>query len=298
MQWGARVKTLGVVIDLDPPRDPGHSRKFVTIGHTETRVAELQSTILEILSRGKISCKDAERLRGRLQWFESFASGRVAQQSLRVISGLASSGRNREELGEKERSALLFLKDRVLASPPTKVMSSNLTTWVIFSDGACEGEESKLGSVGAVLFGQDGRPVEFFSEKMDDEWMNFLLEGSSHPVFELELLPVLVALQVWKGKLSCCQAVFYLDNEAAKGALIQGSTTNQVGNLILQKFVLEEMSCQLKVWFARVPTSSNVADKPSRLDVTELNAKGVNRVQIQWKSLLEQLRRTRSLEWG
>jgi hypothetical protein len=38
------------------------------------------------------------------------------------------------------------------------------------------------------------------------------------------------------------------------------------------------MQSQLKVWFARVPTSSNVADKPSRLDVAELTAEGVNRV--------------------
>ena len=228
VEWSSVVKTLGVVLNLCPPEDPACDRRFVTIGHTEARIAELQATISEILARGKISCKDAERLRGRLQWYESFASGRVSQQSLRTISGLASSGRNREELGAKEIAALLFLKERVLEAPPTRVMASNLRTWVIFSDGACEGETSKLGSVGAVLFDQTGKPLEFFSEKMDEEWMSFLMQDSAHPVFELELLPVLVALCVWQEQLKFCQAVFSLDNEAAKGALIQGSTMNQV----------------------------------------------------------------------
>ena len=45
----------------------------------------------------------------------------------------------------------------------------------------------------------------------------------------------------------------------------------------------------MKVWFARVPTSSNVADKPSRLDVTELDAEGASRVSVNWERLLEQI---------
>ena len=42
--------------------------------------------------------KDAERLRGRLQWFESFAGGRLAQQALRKLSSLASHGRTQKAL--------------------------------------------------------------------------------------------------------------------------------------------------------------------------------------------------------
>ena len=96
VDWDTRVKTLGVVLDLAPPKEPGFVNRFVTIGHTETRVQELRVLIEAILYRGAMSCKDAERLRGRLQWFETFSHGRVAQQSLRVISGMASVGRKRE----------------------------------------------------------------------------------------------------------------------------------------------------------------------------------------------------------
>ena len=96
-----------------------------------------------------------------------------------------------------------------------------------------------------------------------------------------------------KKELQYCQGVFYLDNEAAKGALIAGATPSGNGSWLVRSFTVREMQCQLKVWFARVPTSSNVADKPSRLDVSELTAEGVSREQ-----LLELIRKFRSVDWG
>ena len=65
-----------------------------------------------------------------------------------------------------------------------------------------------------------------------------------------------------------------------------------------RNFSVREMKCQLKVWFARVPTSSNVADKPSRLDVTELDAEGASRVSVNWERFLDQIQKYRSDEWG
>ena len=286
VEWGTRMKTLGVVLDLSPESDSTCNQRHVTLGHTESRIQELQKTIDEILTLGRMSCKDAERLRGRLQWFESFAHGRIAQQSLRVISGLASVGRQKEQLGEKEVSALEFLRNRVLTAAPTKVLAANLRTWMVFSDGACEGETEKVGTLGAVLFDPEGQACEFFSETLDNSWMRFLLEESKHPIFEIELLAVLVALNVWEPKLRYCQCVFYLDNEAARGSLIAGATPSSTGSSLVSEFVRIEMRGQIKVWFARVPTSSNVADKPSRLKVTELVTEGVSRVACQCSTLL------------
>ena len=298
VSWDTKIETLGVVLDLAPASEPGTDQRFVRIGHTESRIQELRTLIETILDRGAMSCKDAERLRGRLQWFETFAHGRIAQQSLKVISSLASVGRKRETLGAKEIGALQFLKDRVLTASPTKVMSANLQTWYVFSDGACEGETEKIGSVGAVLINSDGQAISFFSEKVPDVWMSQFMQESKHPVFELELLPIVVALCVWEKTLKHCQSVFYLDNEAARGALISGSTQSVSGSWLVRTFTVHEMHGQLKVWFARVPTSSNIADKPSRLDVTELVAEGINRVDIKWTDLLEQCQQYKSDKWG
>ena len=298
VDWSTRVKTLGVVIDLAPAAEEGVLNRHVTIGHTETRISELAALIEAILERGAMSNKDAERLRGRLQWYETFSHGRVAQQALRVVSGMASAGRQHEALGAKEVRALKFLRSRVLTAAPTKVMSTSLKTWYVFTDGACEGEHNKTGSIGAVLVDSEGHAVSYFSELVPEDWMGIFLEKSNHPVFELELLPLTVALHAWETSLSYCQCVFFLDNEAARGSLIAGSTPSENGSWLVRTFTIREMRCQLKVWFARVPTSSNVADKPSRLDVTELDAEGASRVTVNWTTLLEQLQKYRSDDWG
>ena len=109
-------------------------------------------------------------------------------------------------------------------------------------------------------------------------WYVFQMElakESKHPVFELELMPI-----------------------AARATLISGSTQSVSGSWIARTFTVNEINGQLKVWFASVPTRSNIADKPSRLDVTELNAEGINRVDIKWTYLLEQCQKYKSEKWG
>ena len=248
--WGTKVKTLGVMIDLKP--GDGHLG-YITLGHTESRVEELTKLLDGFIQSGHMSQKDGERLRGRLQWFECFAYGRVAQQALRTISGIASCGRTQSKLTSLETTALRFLRDRVLTAPPTKVQPTSLQTWMIFSDGACEGELTKDGTIGAVLVSPEGVVCRYFSERVPQAWMDWFLSETRHPIFELELLPVWVALCAWEQLVQHSQCIFYIDNEAAKGALINGATSTPFGKQMIQEFVAREMHLQVKVWFSRVP---------------------------------------------
>ena len=163
VDWGTLVESLGVVIDLDPP---GAEGQFVQLDHTEARVQELDALIESSLDKVSMSLKDAERLRGKLQWFESFAYGRIAHQALRTLSGIASSGREKGNLTNLELQALTFLRHRVLQAPPTKVLKSSLKTWILFSDGACEGNGDKQGTIGAVL-------VSFQRRSLKIGWATF-----------------------------------------------------------------------------------------------------------------------------
>ena len=91
---------------------------------------------------------------------------------------------------------------------------------------------------------------------------------------------------------------FYLDNEAAKGALLKAATEVDNGAKIVRAFVVSEMQCQVKVWFARVPTSSNIADGPSRMELQDLQARNVLRKEICWNTLWTKLRRDGSETLG
>ena len=45
-----------------------------------------------------------------------------------------------------------------------------------------------------------------------------LQQKSEHPIYELEVLPVVIATLVWADFIAQSQVVYYLDNEAAKSA--------------------------------------------------------------------------------
>ena len=74
--------------------------------------------------------------------------------------------------------------------------------------------------------------------------MDLFLQDSHHPIFELELLPVLAAVLLWAKYVQNSQCVFYLGNEAAKGALIHGATSPEKGMRIIEKFVLDFLKKQ------------------------------------------------------
>ena len=70
------VKTLGVFLNLDGENG------LVELGHTDSPKQELSEMLNSILSEGQVLTKTAKSLRGRLQWFETFAFGRTANSCL------------------------------------------------------------------------------------------------------------------------------------------------------------------------------------------------------------------------
>ena len=108
-----------MVLDLAPESEAGVTNRFVTIGHTETRVVEL-TVDRSHLERGSMSNKDAERLRGRPQWFETFSHGRVASTNSEggEQHGFGWDQEHVEVLGAKEIRALKFLRSRILTAAP------------------------------------------------------------------------------------------------------------------------------------------------------------------------------------
>ena len=88
MQFSESFKTLGVMVDFSKSAD---GRAY--LGHTESRKEELQHMLSDVLAKGSIDAKLAESLRGRMQWFETFAQGRVANSAVKKLGDLALTGR-------------------------------------------------------------------------------------------------------------------------------------------------------------------------------------------------------------
>ena len=212
-EFNTTVSTLGVELNLCGPSGE------VLLGHTEKRKTELSEAVSEILRRGKIETKFAESLRGRMQWFEGYVFGRTAQRCVQTVGELSLRSSRSSTLTHYELRCFRDLHERVLQSPPIEITPRVLDTWIVFTDGACEGSDGKTGSIGGVLVDPLGRLTKYFSCEAPSTLMAKLCEVSANPIYELELLPVLVAYLCWRKYLVSCQTVFYLDNDAARAGL-------------------------------------------------------------------------------
>ncbi len=172
----------------------GFTGGVVEIAHTSERCKELQETLGEILKAGVVSPKLALSLRGRMHWFESFTFGRVANGAVKVLGDISSRRGREVTLSNWEISLIRFLMERVVVAPPLKITPSCLKSWLVFTDGACEGpEDAKQGGVGGVLVNPDGTLVSFFGGLLPDVLMRSFMAKSRSPIYELEVLPVYVA---------------------------------------------------------------------------------------------------------
>ena len=108
-----------------------------------------------------------------------------------MLSSVASVGRNARNLGPEKIGALQFLKDSPCVS--------------------------------------DGRAPLFVYDKVPKQWMDCFMNESRHPVFELESLPIVIALYVWENFPRNGQSMFYIDNEAAREVLIDSATPSESG---------------------------------------------------------------------
>ena len=265
-------KSLGLQVDLSEA-----ANRVARVGHTAERREDLTRTIKDHLDKGELSARQAEQLRGRMVFFEGFAFGRTTNQALKQVSLRAECGSDQCKLDATLQRALEIILLRVSVAKPLEITAQATDTFYIFTDGAFEGQS---GSIGGVLFDQLGNPLEFFAAVLSEESMTPFLAQSRNPIYELELLPIAVAFYLWAKRLRHKQLMCYLDNDAARAALIKGRGNTSLADNIVHHAMVYETEHALLSWYARVPTASNPADDPSRLRFEHLVGVGAKRVSI------------------
>ena len=265
--------TLGVIFDLT-----SLCKKSFSLTHTSTRREELVETLKELLQSQTFTSKAVERLRGRMLWYENFVCGRQANILVARLGRYINNSKGPQFFDHNLRETLIQLLERVQNGAPVVVNSRVLSTWVCFTDGACEDRAS----VGAMLVNPFGQAIGVFGDALPSELQNVFYSESKHPIYEVELLPVLISVFVWGDLMKESQVVFYLDNESAKAGLIKGYGATKVANAIVGCFCQTESLLQLKTWFSRVPTHSNPSDGPSRMCFDLPNSLGCSRHTVPW----------------
>ncbi|CAE7730387.1 NaCP60E, partial [Symbiodinium sp. CCMP2592] len=273
--------TLGLHVDLSNTED-----RVILVGHTDKRREELSNAFNEVLEQGKMERMPFERLKGRMVFFEGYSFGRVSNQAIRTLSRACKNTNSAVPLSALHRSALQFLIERTGSAEPLRIQPCLRATWILFTDGACEAEKS-WGGIGGLLFAPNGSCAGYFGESVPEELMKQLLSFSKNPIFELEIAPILIAYELWKGLIQGAQLVCYLDNEGARYSCVRCfADTSSVADDWVRGVLHLESQARVNVWYSRVPTSSNVADGPSRLEFTEVQRLCRYRSRPTWATLL------------
>ena len=79
---------------------------------------------------------------------------------------------------------------------------------------------------------------------------------------------MLLAGIVWAEIIQYRLVVFWLDQDAARQGLTKGYSPSEHSAVLIDLAFQHLSVLQVHPWFARVPSASNPADAPSRLDLT------------------------------
>jgi hypothetical protein len=252
-----RCAALGVSFDLESAA----SGKAL-VCNTESRCIELCEEIEKTVTEGKLLSKQAQRLRGRMQFAESQLYGRTGKRCLRVLADFAEG--RRSVLTTKDIFFLRMFHGLLKRNVPREVSAPGKENLLIFTDACYEPDHPTwpCGVGGVAIIGGER---SFFSLALDAEVRAFFGEGvKKQIIFEVETLAALLAMCVWKSEFRNSRVVLFVDNEGTKFSLLKGLSDNACVDSMAELFAELECAEHVTAWIARVPSKSNVADPPSR----------------------------------
>ena len=266
--------SLGMAFLL--PRSPTDP---VQVTNTEQRRKEVAATCLEFLRTGCVSPHQCSVFAGRLRWLEGQTFGRLGRRFFRVLlqAGEPPSDFRKRRMTAQVRQAIEWVLHNVPKAPPKCFHQPSGRSFQLFTDGSFEGGR---GCMGGVLCRADGSPWQWWSLQVPsgivEHWAQ---DGVEHPIMQCELLAAAVSLAVWGPTLASSFLTLWIDNGAARHALIAAHAFPDSNRLIVGSCLRCETDHSLRLWIARVPSISNPADAPSRGEVPKF-LQGASEVQV------------------
>lgn len=235
---------------------------------------QLAASIEKILSLGRLSKQGALVLRGRMQFAKAQIWGRTSKLCLNAVTSHAYQ-QSSERLDDHTYDCLKAFRSCLVCCRPREVTPMWDVPFFVFTDASFspEDEEWPCG-IGGVLVNNHGEQISAFSlSLLPTEMLALGYPEKSTVIFEAELLALLVALIVWRKQLRHRPCVAYIDNNSTRDVSISGSARTEPGkSLVAQLLAAEDAGCIL-AWYTRVPSSSNIADSPSRGSQEGISAK-------------------------
>ena len=294
LPFDVKAEVLGVQVDLT-----GAPKGVIQVKNKDSRVAELLPVLEAACRDKKVIPAHLPSFVGKLQYADAQIWGRAGRLALHDVRALAHTSKVPVSLDPSGLAALNLLKEHFMRGRPRTLLASRgELPFLMFTDGALEEGQAKLGlppaTIGGLLLwpGRSQR-AEYFGcavpETVLEMWR---ADGKSHVIGLVELYAVVVGIRTWKSYFEGRRLLTFVDNYAALDVAIKGSASvKQWRDLLLLLECPDETSPTL-MWHARVPSKSNPSDGPSRGDTSlmeSFNAKRVTPVcpvtQVQLRNL-------------
>lgn len=152
------------------------------------------------------------------------------------------------------------------ASPPGKISRNWNEPWFVFIDAFFQPTDVDMQcGLGGVLVGPNGKQVAAFSFVLDFKRLEALgCPRMKTVIFEAELLALIVAMRLWSRHIAHQSCMFFIDNNSASDVAISGHARTEPGMTLAGTLLMLEDSIGVLAWYARVASSPNIADTPSR----------------------------------
>ena len=239
-------------------------RGLVTVSNKPGQLEDIERLLGVMATRGNGSLDLIPSLKGRLLFAASHVFGKCSQIAIQAIRQCETGSGHKSDTATVVRLAERALDLLRSSGPRTVSLWSEQPPIVVYTDGACEADSITMG---AVLVDLSSGTREFFGCSVPEELvLKWRRSGRTQLIFFTEILPVLVAKKTWCEVLKNRRVFFYIDNEAAKAALIRGFSPLLDASDMLFEIFKQDVLLRCLPWYSRVPSKSNCADAASRLE--------------------------------
>ena len=122
--------------------------------------------------------------------------------------------------------------------------------------------------------------MEHFGAQLPADSLAVLQAQTTRVIACLEIVPVALALEAWAERTRHRRVFVFVDNDAARASLIKMSTNVDSMKIALLRVAALKRATPSFLWFARVPSSSNPGDAPSRLEDLEVDRPGAKKIEV------------------
>ncbi len=156
-------------------------------------------------------------------------------------------------------------------------------TGFVFTDASFEVNDSATAGFGGalVIVSPNGTCLSHFGFVLERDFLSRLNPIAQKTIIhKCEFLAVAIALKSWKDDFTAKQIVSFIDNNAVRASLISAKATGEIANRLLESVLQNGADNGLMMWFARVPSKSNIADDPPRGCCKLLDKLGSKEIKI------------------